>query len=81
MMEGEEWSETPLRFRNTVTHSSPHAGDCKRTPGHLPGQALIADTDRGPQGKGRLMYVCGLRRLISPIEEVRRARDGPGARE
>ena len=29
---------------------------------HLPHPAFIADTDRGPKGKGRLMRVCGLRR-------------------
>ena len=41
---------------------------------HLPRQAFNTDTDRGPKGKGRLMRVCGLRRLESPtIERVRRA--------
>ena len=40
---------------------------------HLPHQAFNTDTDRGPKGKGRLMRVCGLRRLESPtIERVRR---------
>ena len=48
----------------------------------LPRQAFNTDTDRGPKGKGRLMRVCGLRRLASPtIEGVRRAPrrgSGPG---
>ena len=34
---------------------------------HLPRQAFNTDTDRGPKGKGRLMRVCGLRRLESRV--------------
>ena len=36
----------------------------------LPRQAFNTDTDRGPKGKGRLMRVCGLRRLASPFARV-----------
>ena len=53
--------------------SSPHAGDCKRTFAS-PSKPLISDVVRGPKGKGRLVRVCGLRRLTSStIEIVRRA--------
>ena len=52
--------------------SSPHAGDCKRTP--PPPPSLQYRHRQGTQGKGRLKRVCGLRRLESPtIERVRRA--------
>jgi len=52
--------------------SSPHAGDCKRTSAS-PSKLPIPDADRGPKGKGRLVRVCGLRRLTSStIEKVRR---------
>ena len=59
--------------------SSPHAGDRKRTP-PSPSKPPISDVVRGPKGKGRLVRVCGLRRLTSSaIEIVRRVpRRGSG---
>ena len=68
-------------FGRCDTHgrdSSPHAGDCKRTP--PPPPSLQYRHRQETQGKGRLMRVCGLRRLESPaIERVRRApARGPG---
>ena len=70
-------------FSGDATHAEEIHRRMRVTARGLPTSAAkipSSDIDRGPRGKGRLMRVCGLRRLASPtIEGVRRApRRGSG---
>jgi len=84
-----ETTSNPLCVRNAVTHATlgrvdqgpnRHGYCTQPLPSHRQGHernlpSLAVEPQlQGTQGKGRLMRVCGLRRLASPtVEGVRRA--------